>query len=68
MLMDIMPNLRKLSFVDHDMNKHRFLDHQNYMDTIQDMTEVPKIFVAKEWDKGLEKYGILFLLYMRHFG
>ena len=65
--MDIMSNLRKLYFVDHDMKKHRDMDHQNYMDIVQNKHEAPKWFVAKEWARGLEQYGILSLLYMPHF-
>ena len=33
-LMDIMSNLRKQSFVDHDMKNRRDLDQKNYMDTV----------------------------------
>ena len=33
-LMDIMPNLRKQSFVDHDMKNRRDLDQKNYMDIV----------------------------------
>ena len=34
-LMDSIPNLRKLSFVDHDTKKHRGMDQKKYMDTVQ---------------------------------
>ena len=67
-LMDIMSNLWKLSFVDHDKNKHKELDCQNYMDTVQDTPYAPKWFVVKEWVRGLEQYDILSLLHMPHFG
>ena len=53
-LQDIMPNLRKLSFVDHDTRIQIDLDCQNYMDTVQDTPDASKQFVAKEWDRGLE--------------
>ena len=53
-LKDIMSNVRKLSFVDHDTKRQIDLDLQNYMDTIQDTPKAPKRFVAKEWARGLE--------------
>ena len=53
-LMDIMSSLRKLSFVDHDTKKHIELDHQKYMDTVQDTPDAPKRLVTKEWARGLE--------------
>ena len=39
---DVMMNVRKLSFVDHDTKSQIDLDHQNYMDNVQDMLEAPK--------------------------
>ena len=54
LLMDIMSNLRKLSFVDHDTKNQRDLNHKNYMDTIQDTHEAPKRLVANEWARALE--------------
>ena len=41
-LMDIMLNLRKLYFADHDMKNHRDLELRNYMDIVQDTPEAPK--------------------------
>ena len=67
-LMDSIPNLRKLCFVDHDTKKHRFMDHKKYMDTLQETPNTPNKFVAKEQAKGLEQSRILSLLYMPHFG
>ena len=66
--MDIIPNLRKISFDDHDMKNHRDLDCQKYMDIVQDTPEAPKRFFEKEWARGLEQSGRLSLLYMPHFG
>ena len=66
--MDIIMNLRKLSFVDHDTRNHRDLDRQKTMNIVQDTPEEPKQFVAKEWVIGLEQSGILSFLYMPHFG
>ena len=67
-LKDIIPNLRKLSFDDHDMRIQTDLDHQNYIDTVYDTVKAPKRFVANEWTRGLEQCGILSMLYMPHFG
>ena len=54
LLMDSIPNLRKLSFIDHDTKKHKGMDCKKYMDTIQETLDGPNKFVAKEWARGLE--------------
>ena len=41
-LKDILPNVRNLSYIDHDTKPQTDLDHRNYMDTVQDTTKAPK--------------------------
>ena len=65
---DILPNVEKLSYADHDTKPQPDLDRNNYMGIVQDTPQVPQWFVAKEWAKELEQSSILPLLYMPHFG
>ena len=48
---NIMPNLQKLSFIDHDTNKVRDLDRNKYMKLLKETLNSPKYFVPMEWEK-----------------
>ena len=64
----IPPNVKNISYADHDTKLQLDLDHKNHMDIAKDTPEVPQRYVAKEWATQLEQSGILSLLYMPHFG
>ena len=67
-LKDILSNLWKLSFCDHDTKKQKYLDKKNYMVKVRDTSNELKKLVPMEWARGLEQSRILSLLYMSHFG
>ena len=64
---NIMPNLKKLTFVDHDIRKFPELDMKNYV-LVQDTPDILKCLVPMEWARGLDQVGLFPLIYMPHLG
>ena len=65
---NIIPNLKKMTFVDHDLQKFPYLAMDKYLISIKDIEDGPTRLVLMEWERGLEKVGLLSLMYMPHFG
>ena len=67
-MMNIIPNLQKMGFVDHDLRKFPELAMNRYMNTIQETEDGPIHVVPMEWERGLDKVGLLSPMHMPHFG
>ena len=65
---NIIPNLNKLEFIDHDLHNFLELSMERYMATIREMKDVLIHIVLMEWDRGLDKLGLLLFMHMPHFG
>ena len=59
----ILPNVKNLSYIDHDMKPPPELDHKNYMDSVEDTLEAPQQYVAKEWVTPREIWHIIVVVY-----
>ena len=64
---DIMSNLKKLTFSNHDLRKFPKLHMSKYMMLVKLMEFGTLWLLPMDWDHGLEKYGILSILYMPRF-
>ena len=64
---DIMDNLKKVTFSDHDLRNFPKIHMSKYMTSLQLVEGEPIQLVPMEWPRGLDKPGILSLLYMPHF-
>ena len=49
------------------MKKVRDLDRMNYMKLVKETPDSLNYFVPMEWEKRLDQYGLLSLLFMPHF-
>ena len=58
-VVNIIPNLQKMSFVDHDLQRFTELEMKIYMAGVGDIEYGPLCMVAMEWERGLDKYGVL---------
>ena len=67
-LPDNMPQLQNISFEDVDTSKLIDIDRKNYMKLVEDTPDSPNRFIAMQWAKGLEQYGLFSLLFMPYFG
>ena len=67
MTTNIIPNLKKLRFIDHDLHKFPELSMDRYMATLRETEDVPIHIVLMEWERGLDKLGVLSLMHMMHF-
>ena len=57
-----------MTFVDHDLRKYPYLEMDKYMVSIKDTKDGPTCLDLMEWEKGLEKVGLMSLVYILHFG
>ena len=48
----IVPNLKKMSFSNHDLKKYLEFKLQNYMDNVSILECVPIELVHKDWERG----------------
>ena len=53
-----MPNLKKMSFSNHDLKKYLEFKLQNYMDNVYIVECVPIELVPKDWERGLQRPDI----------
>ena len=67
-MMDIMYNLKKFPFYDHELRKLPKLHMSKCMPSVKIMEGDPIQLVPMEQDYGLDKSGIISLLYVPHFG
>ena len=67
-MIDMVPNLKKMGFVNHDLRKFPKLTMERYLTYVREKKDGPIHIVPMEWERGLDKYGILLLMYMPHFG
>ena len=67
-LQDIMPQLVNLTFQDSDTSRINELEMNNYMKLVRDSPKFPNRFVPMQCASGLERSGLLSLLFMPHFG
>ena len=58
-VVNIIPNLQKMSFVDHDLQRFIELEMKIYMTGVGDIEYVPLCMVTMEWERGLDKDGVL---------
>ena len=61
-MMNIIPNLQKIGFVDHNLRKFPELKMNIYMTSIRDTEDGPIHIVPMEWERGLDKYRPLLLI------
>ena len=64
----ILLNLKKIGFIDHDLQKLLELTLSRYMTSLRETEDGPIHLVQMEWEIGLEKLGLLSLMHMPHFG
>ena len=57
-----------MRFVDHELCKFLELDRKNYITIVHDIEDGPLYMVPLERVRGLDKVGLLSLMYMPHFG
>ena len=62
------PNLQKMGCFDHDLCKFLQLVMDRYMTTFRETKDGPMHMVPREWERGLDKYGLFSLMHMPHFG
>ena len=65
---NIIPNLKKMGLIYHDLQKFPELGMKNYMTTICETEDGTIQLVLMEWEKGLHKSGLLSLMHIQHFG
>ena len=65
---DIIPNFKKMGFVNHDLHKFQELKMYRYMMISYGIKDGPIHMVLMEWERGLDKVILLSLMYMLHFG
>ena len=53
--MNIIPNLKKMGFIDHDLGKFPKLDMKRYMTIAYETKDGPIHVVSMEWARGLHK-------------
>ena len=58
-MVNIIPNLQKMSFVDHDLQRFTELEMKIYMAGVGDIEYGPLLMVAMEWERGLDKDGVI---------
>ena len=56
-----------MGFVDHDQCKFLDLEMNKYMTSVWETEDGPIHLVPMEWARGLDKAGLLSLMYMSHF-
>ena len=66
--MNIIPNLQKMGFVNHNLCKFLELAMNKYMMIVCEIEDVPIRTVQVEWAIGLDKVGSLLLMHLSHFG
>ena len=64
----ILPNMRNMTFVDHELRKIPKLEMEKSMVSICDIEYGHLCLVPMEWERGLDKVGLLSLMHMLHFG
>ena len=64
---NIIDNLKKLTFSDHDLRKFLELHMWKYMTSVQIVEGMPIQLVPMDWDHVLEKLSIQSPMYMPHF-
>ena len=67
-MQSILPNLNNMTFVDHDLWKFLELATDKYIVSVKDTADGPMRLVPMEWARGLDKAGLLSLMYLSHFG
>ena len=67
-MIDMVPNLKKMGFVNHDLHKFPELKMYRYMMISCGIKDGPIHMVPMEWERGLDKAGLFSLIYMPHFG
>ena len=65
---DIMTNRKKLTFIDHNLRKFLKFHPSKYMTSTQWVEGGPIELVPMYWACEFDKYVIILLLYMSHFG
>ena len=56
---NILPNLKKMSFIDHDLRKIPEMAMDKYMVFFRDIEDGPTRLVPVEFPRGLDKAGLL---------
>ena len=64
----ILLNLKKIIFVNHDLQKFAEFTMNNYMVAVCDTEDGTTHLVPMKWARGLEKASLLSLMHMPHFG
>ena len=67
-IMNILLNMKKMNFVDHDMWKYLELAMEKYIVYVCNIESGPLLLVPMEWERGLEKDGLMSLMHISHFG
>ena len=67
MTTNILPNMKNMGLIDHDLGKFPELDMSQYMKTIRETKDGTLHLVPMEWDGGLHKSELLSLMHMPHF-
>lgn len=65
---NIIPNLKNVEFIDHDLCKFPKLVMNRYMCNVLDTQDGIIHMVLMGWSKGLHKYGLLLFMHTPHFG
>ena len=64
---NIIPNLKKMSFFNHDLHRFPEVKMKKYMTIVCDIEDGPIHMVPIDWERVLDKVGLLSLMHMPHF-
>ena len=67
MIAYILLNLKKIGFIDHDLQKLLELTLSRYMTSLRETEDGPIHLVPMEWARGLNNSGLLSLMHMPQF-
>ena len=65
---NIIPNLQKMEFINHNLRKFLEIVMNIYMTTIRTTEYGPIHVVLMEWERGMDKSRLLSLMHMPHYG
>ena len=67
-MQNILPNLKKMTFVDQDQHKFLDLEMDKYMVAVKYTEDGLTHLVTMELARGLDNEGLFSLIYMPHLG
>ena len=64
---NIIPNLKRMTFVYHNLRKFPGFAINKYMVVVRETEDGPKYLVLIKWDREIEKVGLLSVRHTPHF-